>query len=263
LAVLISLLVWGAAAFTAWMVHAGRQAQLPAASDAARAVDAQVALTLVLAGGGFVLLQLLLGWGVWRFRSRHGRVAQPLRGNGWIEAGSIVVVGTVFLVLAFTGQSVWAKLHQAGLEPQAIRIEVTAEQFAWNVRYPGADARFGSTSAALYDAEHNPLGISPDDASGKDDIVLRNRVVVPVGQPVELLLGSKDVLHSFFVPALRIKQDTVPGQRIPLRFTIDAPGTWEIACAELCGLGHHRMRGVLEVLPADQFHAWISGANPE
>jgi len=100
-------------------------------------------------------------------------------------------------------------------------------------------------------------------SSGKDDIVLRNRVVVPVGQPVELLLGSKDVLHSFFVPALRIKQDTVPGQRIPLRFTIDAPGTWEIACAELCGLGHHRMRGVLEVLPADQFHAWISGANPE
>jgi cytochrome c oxidase subunit 2 len=242
LAVLISLLVWGAAAFTAWLVHSGRDAQLPAASAAARAVDAQIGLTLVLAGGGFVVLQALLGWSVWRFRS------------------SVVLVGTVFLVLAFTGQAVWAKLHRPGGDASPIVIDVTAEQFAWNVRYAGADARFGTTSPALYHAERNPLGLSPQDVAGTDDVVVRNHVVVPVGQPVELLLGSKDVLHSFFVPALRLKQDTVPGQHIPLRFTIDAPGTWEIACAELCGLGHHRMRGVLEALPAAAFNAWLAGA---
>lgn len=260
MAVLISLLVWGAAAFTAWLVHSGRDAQLPAASAAARAVDAQIGLTLVLAGGGFVVLQALLGWSVWRFRSRPGRTSPALRSKTWLEDGSVVLVGTVFLVLAFTGQAVWAKLHRPGGDASPIVIDVTAEQFAWNVRYAGADARFGTTSPALYHAERNPLGLSPQDVAGTDDVVVRNHVVVPVGQPVELLLGSKDVLHSFFVPALRLKQDTVPGQHIPLRFTIDAPGTWEIACAELCGLGHHRMRGVLEALPAAAFNAWLAGA---
>jgi cytochrome c oxidase subunit 2 len=91
---------------------------------------------------------------------------------------------------------------------------------------------------------------SPSDPAGTDDVVSLNEMVVPVGQPIEVRLGSKDVLHSFFVPALRIKQDTVPGLRIPLRFTVLQEGTYEVPCAELCGLGHYRMKGTLRVVQA-------------
>jgi cytochrome c oxidase subunit 2 len=163
----------------------------------------------------------------------------------------------VFLSLAVLGQRVWAQLHLQDAPPDAVVIEVVGEQFAWNVRYPGADGRFGKNDPALYDAVANPLGLVSSDPAGADDVVVLNTVAVPVGQPIELQLGSKDVLHSFFVPALRIKQDTVPGMRIPLRFAATRTGTYDVPCAELCGLGHYRMKGTLRVLEPAEFAAWL------
>jgi cytochrome c oxidase subunit 2 len=113
-------------------------------------------------------------------------------------------------------------------------------------------------SPALYDPTENPVGIVRDDPAGKDDIVTLNTLTVPVGQPVELRLRAKDVIHSFFMPVLRIKQDAVPGMEIPLRFKPEKVGSYEIACAELCGLGHYRMRGVLEVVEPARFESWLA-----
>ena len=104
----------------------------------------------------------------------------------------------------------------------------------------------------MVDDAINILGVDPADPAGKDDVVLPT-VFVPRGRPIELLLESKDVIHSFFVRELRLKQDAVPGMRIPLRFTADRVGRYEVACAELCGLGHHQMRTFLEILEPEEY----------
>jgi cytochrome c oxidase subunit II len=136
--------------------------------------------------------------------------------------------------------------------------EVVGEQFAWNVHYPGADGVFGRSDPRLYDPAGNPLGLADDDPAGRDDIVSINLMVVPVDRDIEVRLGSKDVLHSFFVPALRIKQDTVPGLHVPLRFHPRQTGDFEVPCAELCGLGHYRMRGVLRVVAPEAYETWLA-----
>lgn len=231
----------------------------PAAiSEAARAIDAQFALTLAITGVAFVLAQGLLGWFIFKYRDRPGRLARYLHGNNAIEIASAVVVGIVFVSLAVLGLDIWREVHLSGTPAGAMAIEITGEQFAWNIRYAGADGLFGRTSPDLFDPTANPVGLAPDDPAGKDDIVTLNALTVPVGRPVELRLRSKDVLHSFFLPVLRIKQDTVPGMEIPLRFLADKAGTYEVACAELCGLGHYRMRGLLHVLEPGAFEGWLA-----
>ena len=125
-------------------------------------------------------------------------------------------------------------------------IRVTAEQFVWNVHYPGADGEFGDTKPALV-SPTNPLGLDRESRYGKDDLVFLSEMHVPVNRPVLIQLASKDVIHSFGVPAMRVKQDAVPGLRAPVWFTPTVEGEFEIACSQLCGIGHHRMRGVIKV----------------
>jgi cytochrome c oxidase subunit 2 len=259
----LALLVWAITLATAiWVQRTGPHIPAPI-SDAARAVDRQFSVTLVCTGIAFVLAQGLLGWCAWRYRAAGGRKARYTEGHRGLEAGAAVLIGAVFLGLAVAGQRVWAQLHLAGGPADALVVEVTGEQFAWNVRYAGADGRFGRTDPRLYDAATNPVGIVADDADGADDVVALNTMAVPVGRAVEVRLGSKDVLHSFFVPALRIKQDTVPGMRIPLRFVATQAGTYEVPCAELCGLGHYRMKGTLRVLAPAEFDAWLTEQKAE
>jgi cytochrome c oxidase subunit 2 len=253
----LAIMIWAVTLSSVLLFTQGGFHLPEAISDAARRIDAQFALTLAATGVAFVLAQGLLGLFIIQYRERRGRIASYLHGNTMIEAGGAVVVGTVFITLAVLGQKVWAELHLQGTPQGALAIEITGEQFAWNIRYPGPDGVFGRSVPALYDAISNPIGIDPKDPAGLDDIVTLNTLAVPVNQPVELRLGSKDVLHSFFLPNLWIKQDTVPGMRIPLRFTAREAGEYELRCAELCGLGHYRMKGALRVLPADQYAAWL------
>ena len=163
----------------------------------------------------------------------------------------MAVTAVIFIGLAIAGQGIWAGVHLRS-DASALKVEVLAKQFAWSYRYAGPDGVFSRTDVkAIDDAGGNPFGVV-----GGDDIVapiLR----VPAGRPVELLLKSRDVIHNFFVRELRIKQDVVPGMTIPLRFTADKPGTYEVPCSELCGLGHHQMRGTLVVMPPDEFDAWL------
>jgi cytochrome c oxidase subunit 2 len=172
-----------------------------------------------------------------------------------IVAIALVVVGDA-LMLATTALPVW--LERTTLPSPAARpfeVRVAAEQFAWNIHYPGPDSRFGTTSSALISVA-NPLGIDRASDGGRDDIGLQNVLTVPVGRPTIVQLTSRDVVHSFTLNEMRVRQDTTPGLVVRTWFTPTTTGRWEIACSQLCGLGHYRMRGVFAVLSHDDWEVW-------
>ena len=184
-----------------------------------------------------------------------------------MEIAWTVITLAVFITLAITGQRVWAKLKLNHSPPDVLQIEVTAQQFIWNFRYPGPDGKFGRTDPSLYHdadvsvgARPGPLGIDPGDPAGRDDIVT-GTLIIPVDRPVALTLRSKDVTHDFYVPALRLKHDAVPGMKIHLHFMARREGRYEIACAELCGLLHHQMRAILEVKSPADYDGWLKEKN--
>ena len=129
---------------------------------------------------------------------------------------------------------------------EAVVVRVVAEQFAWNAHYPGSDGRFGRRDIKLVAAD-NPLGIDRTDADAEDDIITTNNLYLPVDRPVLIHLSSKDVIHSFGLFEMRVKQDAIPGMDIPVWFIPNRIGDYEIACSQLCGLGHYRMRGTVQV----------------
>lgn len=227
-----------------------------AISAHAEAYDAQFLLTLWVIGLIFVFAQGLLVWVIFRYRDR-GQTPSPSSGSKRLELLWTAVTAGVFLALAFAGQGIWAGVHLERSDPQALQVSVLAKQFSWSYRYAGADRAFGRVNVrAIDDAGGNPFGIDSADPKGRDDIttpLLR----VPAGRPVELLLNSRDVIHNFFVRELRLKQDVVPGMTIPIRFTARKPGTYEVPCSELCGLGHHQMRSALIVMTPDSFDEWL------
>jgi len=160
-------------------------------------------------------------------------------------------------------------------ESEALVVQVTGEQFAWNVHYPGADRTFGRTDINLLDLQTNPLGLDRSDPAAKDDVTTVNQLYLPVNRPVIVRLRSKDVIHSFGVPEFRVKQDAVPGFTIPIWFvptvttadmrsqTGNPEFQYEIACAQLCGLGHARMRGFVTVQSDQEFQTWLAEAQAE
>jgi cytochrome c oxidase subunit 2 len=138
---------------------------------------------------------------------------------------------------------------------QPIEVRITAEQFAWNIHYPGPDGVFGRTDMTLISAT-NPVGIDRQDAAASDDIGLLNILTLPVDRTVVVQLMSRDVVHSFTLNEMRVKQDANPGMVSRVWFTPTTTGQWEIACSQLCGLGHYRMRGEYRVVTSEQFEEW-------
>jgi len=223
---------------------------------AARQVDHQYDLTLYAAGAAFVLAQLGLGYMVFRYRERGQRV-RFTRGSTWLEIAWTTITLCVFLGLGIAGNRVWADLETAPSSSGAIQVEVTESQFVYTFRYPGPDGKFGRLDASLVSpATGNPLGLDPNDPAGKDDIVASS-LTVPVNRPVELLLRSQDVIHNFFVRELRLQQDAVPGMVIPMHFTPDRIGRYEIVCTQLCGLGHYHMHSTLDVVSAGDYTGFL------
>ena len=204
-----------------------------------------------------------LAWGAFfiycviRFRHRvHPEPSQTgLNPALPILAIALVIAGDAVL-LATTALPVWMKraTPPATLETP-FEVRVVAEQFAWNVHYTGPDGRFGTTSTALISAA-NPLGIDRASDSGADDIGLQNVLNVPVNRPVIVHLTSRDVVHSFTLNEMRVRQDATPGLPVRTWFTPTTTGRWEIGCSQLCGLGHYRMRGAFAVLSADEWADW-------
>jgi cytochrome c oxidase subunit 2 len=213
----------------------------------------------------WLMVILFVGWGTFyaytviRFRRKNNPRADYTgvrrHTSSYVEAG--VAIFEAVLIIAFA-IPLWAKRVNAfPPEKDAVTVRIVAQQFQWNIHYPGPDGKFGRTDIKLVDEESNPVGLDRSDPDGKDDIVLPNQLHLPVGRPVIVYLSSKDVVHSFFLPVMRVKQDVIPGQVIPVWFQPTKTGEYEIACAQLCGLGHYRMRGYLTVETQEEFDAWI------
>lgn len=190
-----------------------------------------------------------------RFRARRGAAPGAPAGAWPLVAVAAVVAGDVWL-LAGSALPVW---YRRATPPAAgaNEVRVVAEQFAWNVHYPGPDGVFGRTAPAYVTAA-DPVGIDRLDPAAHDDFVLIGVLVVPADRPTVVHLSSKDVIHGFTLATMRVKQDVMPGLPVTTWFTPVTTGTWEVGCSQLCGLGHYRMRALFEVRSADAFRAFVA-----
>ena len=228
-----------------------------AISQHAPALDRQFMITIVVVGISFAAAQFALGWAVWKFRDtgKPGDRALYTHGSNRLEVLWTVITAVVFIALAVMGQSVWASLRLHDAPPGSYTVEAVAQQFQWNFHYAGADKKFGRTDPALIDdGTLNFIGLDSADAAARDDAVTA-ALAIPVNRPVELRLRSKDVIHNFWVPQLRFKQDLVPGMEIKVNFVANKVGKYELACAELCGQLHFKMKSYMLVLPEDELAA--------
>src|SRR5258708_25875720 len=235
-----------------------------AASSHAAEIDNMTALV------HWLMLVLLVGWGLFflfvlfRFRRGANPTASYTGAKGKISKGLEVAVAVVeVLLLVFYAIPAWAKRVKAfPAENEATVVRVVAHQFAWEIHYPGPDGKFGRTDPKLVTAENN-LGIDRTDPNAKDDIVTTNQLMLPVDRPVLVHLSSQDVIHSFGLYEMRVKQDAIPGLSIPVWFIPNRVGEYEIACSQLCGLGHFRMRGFITIQSAADYQKWYDDQEKE
>ena len=219
------------------------------------AIDHLFYLILWITGGVFFLVQATLLLFLVLYRRRPGRVATYTHGSSLVEIIWTVIPAIILVFLAFRSQHVWSQVRGTP-PPEDLHIEVTAQQFAWNIHYPGPDHILGRTDPTLVNEATNPIGLDHKDPHAADDLVTVNQLHLPVDKTVLINVRSKDVIHSFFVPQFRMKLDAVPGLTGHLWVKVTKSGAYEIACAELCGLGHYRMRGFLVVEPDAAFQEW-------
>ena len=225
----------------------------------AHAPDIDFVLTLV----HWLMLALLVGWGAYfawaLIRFREGaKPAAPTSGRWalWTEIGVVVAEGVLLVAIALP---IWFRQTSASppADPSAVVVRVIAEQFAWNIHYPGADGRFGETKVTLVTST-NPVGLDRSSPFGADDLVTLDDLHLPINRPVVIQLTSKDVIHSFGVGAMRVKTDATPGMLSPVWFTPTIAGRFDIACSQLCGLGHFRMRGTITVESDAEYRAFLA-----
>jgi cytochrome c oxidase subunit 2 len=252
---LLAPIVWVLTIIVAYFFFAKTWWFPPPISQHGIAYDAQFMRTLIVVGIIFILAQFALGYVIVKFRN-DGRRAGYSHGNNKLETLWTSATALLFIGLVVMGTKIWASVHFDEAPPDAMVVEVTAKQFAWSFRYPGVDGKFGHTDLKyVNDSAGNPLGIDDKDPAGKDDIVSAS-LKVPVGKHIKLVMHSRDVIHNFFVPELRMKQDIVPGMEIPLHFQADQIGIYEVPCSELCGLGHYQMRTTMQVMSESDFEQW-------
>ncbi len=201
------------------------------------AVDHLFYLILAVTGFFFVATEALLFLFAFRYRRRAGVRAAYTHGNSTLEIIWTAVPAVILVFLALTSRTTWNKIK--GQIPKTDEeVMVTASQFNWEIRYRGTDGQFDTP----------------------DDVITSNDMHLPVDVPVRIHLRSKDVIHSFFLPQFRLKQDAVPGMTIDVWLQATRTGIFEIACAELCGFGHGTMRGMLTVEAPDAYRSWLQQA---
>ena len=226
----------------------------------------------------WLMLVLFVGWGALfiymlvRFNRRRNPAASytgaRTRASSYMEGG--VALAEAILLVGFSIPFWYERVDVFPPQDEAIEVRVVGEQFAWNVHYPGADGEFGRTDMSLVDQQTNPLGIDRSDPAAQDDITTINQLHLPVDRPVIVHLSSKDVIHGFMLNEFRVKQDAMPGIVIPTHFTPtvttaemrervgDPRFNYEIACAQLCGMAHYRMRGFVTIHEPEEFEAWLA-----
>lgn len=207
------------------------------ASTYSSTIDNMFYLILVVTGVAFVLTEGLLLLFVFLYRRRQGRRATYTHGNNTLEVIWTVVPAILLVFLAIASRTAWNEIKGNTPETDEI-VTITASQFNWEIRYPGEDGRFDTP----------------------DDVITNNEMRIPIGLPVKIRLRSEDVIHSFFLPHFRLKQDAVPGLTIEIWVEATRTGDFEIACAELCGFGHYSMKGILTVMEQDEYRDWLDEA---
>ena len=214
------------------------QSWLPeSASTYSSTIDNMFYLILVVTGVAFVLTEGLLFLFAFLYRRRQGRRATYTHGNNVLEVIWTLIPAVLLVALAVASRTAWNEIKGSTPETDEI-VTITASQFNWEIRYPGLDGRFDSP----------------------DDVITNNEMRIPVGVPVKIRLRSEDVIHSFFLPHFRLKQDAVPGLTIEVWVEATRTGDFEIACAELCGFGHYSMKGMLTVMEQDEYRDWLDEA---
>ena len=232
----------------------------PVASAHGHEIDMMIYLVHI------IMILLFIGWGIFfvtvlvRFRKKKNPKANyhglQSHASSAIEIG--IAIAEIILLVGFS-IPFWAKQVNAfPNRKDVIEVKLTAEQFAWNLHYAGPDGIFGKTDIKYFDKQSNLIGLDPTDPNGKDDVVTINQLHLPIGRPAIIHLTSKDVMHCFSLPIMRVKQDVIPGLSIPTWFTPTKTGKSEIACAQLCGLGHYRMKGYLIIDTPEEFDKWIN-----
>ena len=198
-------------------------------------IDAIFWVITVVTGIAFVLVEVGIIWFAVKYRRREGRRAHYTHGSKKLEILWTSVPALALVALGIYSADVWAQIKGRDSAPAgSLMLGVRAKQFEWNVTYPGADETLGTS----------------------DDFTVRNQLHFPVNRPILIQLESEDVLHSFFIPQLRVKQDAVPGMTIPVWFEATKTGDYQIGCAELCGLGHYRMRARVTIHEPDEYERW-------
>ena len=216
----------------------------------------------------WLMFALFVFWGayflyvLYRFRASRNPKASyhgmQSHWSTWSEAGVAVVEVVLLVGFSIPGWYQWSKRVERDKNPLEVRI--VAEQFAWNIHYPGPDGKFGRTRVDLVTST-NPIGLDMTDPDAKDDVVALNNLHLEVNREVSIHVMSKDVIHSFKLPVMRVEQDAIPGADVPIHFTpirTNNGETWEIACAQLCGLGHYRMRGQILVDTKADLQKWMA-----
>ena len=229
----------------------------------------------------WLMLILFIGWGIYliitivKFNSKRNPDADYVgvksHYSQYAEYG--VIIFEAFLLIGLSIPLYSQLKLELPKNNEVHHIRVIAQQFAWNIHYPGADGKFGSSNIDLVDEESNPIGLDRNSPYGADDIVSINQMHLPVNKQVMIHLSSKDVIHSFGIPEMRIKQDAIPGMTIPFFFTPTMTSDeflgklkgskregmgYEIACAQLCGNSHYRMRGYVTVETESEYSTWLS-----
>lgn len=213
----------------------------------------------------WLMLALFVGWIIyfgyvlWRFSAARQQKADYHGSKSKIPSYvEFAIVGIEAFLLLVIAVPLWAKNVDQFPKPEdATVIQIMAQQFAWNARYPGVDGKFGRQDMKLI-TNDNTFGVDPTDPAGTNDVQVLNEIHVPVNQPVLIYLSSKDVIHSLKLVAMRITQDAIPGLRIPCTFTPTKIGRYQIECAQLCGNGHAAMAGGFIVVQSkDDYEAWL------
>ena len=224
-----------------------------------------------------LMLVLFVGWSIYfviallRFSASKNPKANPEgvqnHASTYVEVGVIIAEAVLLLGVSIP---LWAeRVNHFPPEAEATVVRAVGQQFAWNIHYPGPDGKFGKTDPKLVDPQSNPLGLDRSDPAAADDVTTVNQLHLPVGKPAIIEISSLDVIHSFAIQEMRVKQDAIPGMSTPVWFvpTVtsdemkkrkgDEKWSYEINCAQLCGLGHYRMVGYVTIDTPEQYQAWM------
>ena len=219
-------------------------------------IDDTIIITFWITGVVFVAVILFMAYCVYKFHYKEDREVEYRPENHKLELW--LTIGTTLGVVGLLTPGLFVWDDYVTVPEDAAEIEVLGQQWMWSYRLPGQDGVLGLTSARSINYD-NPFGIDPDDPHGQDDIMVEgSEIHIPLNKPVKVLLRSIDVLHDFYVPEFRAKMDLVPGMVTYFWLTPTRTGTFDVMCFELCGVGHHDMRGRVVVEEQVAFDAWLA-----